>query len=173
MCYPSCLGESIHSLSYPCIDVSIVWFFLEIVFVHRLLWYNFYLYPYILFPVHNSVQVKIFHVHTHVPLFDVWDGTVYMEFHGVQVWFWCADISWIIYNISSWSESCPMSLCFMMYDITYCSHVVCLYVLWFGFVEYELYCVCYRMFFHPWDKRPSLLHIEFFHTGASILTRYL
>ena len=28
-------------------------------------------------------------------------------------------------------------------------------------------------FFHSWDRRPSSLHIEFVHTGASILTRSL
>ena len=26
-------------------------------------------------------------------------------------------------------------------------------------------------YFHPWERLPSSLHIEFFHTGASILTK--
>ena len=49
----------------------------------------------------------------------------------------------------------------------------CPCVIWFVFVENELYCVGYYMFFQPWDRQPSLLHIQLFHTGSSILTRYL
>ena len=30
-----------------------------------------------------------------------------------------------------------------------------------------------HLFFYPWDRRPSSLHIEFVHTGASILTKSL
>ena len=138
-----------YSLSYPCIDVSIVWFFLEILFVNKSLWYYSYLYHDIFYPVHHVVQVKIFHIHTHLPCFDVWGGAVNMEFHVGQLWCWCADIYWIIYKISSCSDSYPASLCFLRSDITYCSHIGCIYVLRFVLVEYELYCVCYRMFFPP------------------------
>ena len=95
-----------------------------------------------------------------------------MEFHGGQVWCWCADISWIIYNIYSCSEYCNTSFCFMRSDITYLSHKGWLSVPWFVLVEYELYYVC-SWIFQLWDRRPSSLHIEFVHTGASILTRSL
>ena len=85
MFYQSVLKESIHSLSYPCEYVSIVRFSLEILFVHKFLWYHGYLYHDIFFPVHHVVQVKIFHIHGHISLFDVLDGAVNMEFHGGQV----------------------------------------------------------------------------------------
>ena len=173
MWFLSCLGGSIHFLSYPCIDVSFVCFFLEIVFVHKLLWYHCYLYHDIFCPVHLVFQVKIFYVHAHVPCFDVWDGAVNMDFHCGRLWCWCADISCIIYKISSFSESCPMSICFLWYDIADCYHVGCLSVICFFLVEDELYCVCSRMFFYPWDRHPSLLRVEFVHTVSSILTKYL
>ena len=96
-----------------------------------------------------------------------------MEFHGGQVWCWWADMSWIIYKISYCSESCPMSLYFLRYNIIDCSHVGWIYVLWFVLVEYELYSVYSWMFSHTWDRRTNSLQIEFVHTGASILTRSL
>ena len=150
-----------------------MWFFLDILYVHKFLYYHIYLYYYIFCPVHHVVQVKIFHVHAHVPCFDVRDGAVNMEFRGGQVWCWCSYIYWIIYNIFSWSESCPMSICFLRSDIADLSHVGFLSVLWFILVKDELYCVCYLIFFHPWNRRPSFLHIVFVHTGASILNRSL
>ena len=66
-----------------------------------------------------------------------------------------------------------VNLCFLRSDITYCSHIGWLSVLRFFLVEDELYCVCSRMFFHPWYKLPGSLHIAFVHTGASILTIYV
>ena len=91
------------------------------------------------------------------------------DFHGGQVWCWCFDISWTIYKISYCGDSFPVSLCFLRSAITYWSHVGCIYALWFFLVEDELYCFCSWMFHHTRDKSPSLLHIEFFHTSASIL----
>ena len=149
MWYPSCLGESIDSLSYTFIDVSIVWFFLDILFFNRFLWYHRYLYHDIFFRVHHIVQVKIFHVHAHVPCFGVWCGTINMDFLGSQVLCWCTDISWVIYRISSYSDSFTVSLCFLRSDITYWSHVGCLSVLRFFLAEDEFYCVCYCIFLSP------------------------
>ena len=96
-----------------------------------------------------------------------------MYFNGGKVQCSCADISWIIYKISSCSESCPVSLFLMRSDITYCSHAGCVSILWFVLVEEKLYCVCSRMFFYPWYKWPSSLHNEFVHTSASVITRSL
>ena len=36
-----------------------------------------------------------------------------------------------------------------------------------------IFCMLPHLFFYPWDRRPSSLHIEFVHTGASILTKSL
>ena len=72
-----------------------------------------------------------------------------MDFHGGKVWCLCADISWITYKIYSCSDSCSMNLCFLRFNISYCSHIVFLSVLWFFLVEDEFYCVCSRLFSHP------------------------
>ena len=64
MWYPSCLGESIDSLSYTFIDVSIVWFFLDILFFNRFLWYHRFLYHDIFFRVHLLGMNVVLHVHT-------------------------------------------------------------------------------------------------------------
>ena len=51
-----------------------------------------------------------------------------MEFHGCQFWCGCADFSWIIYHITSYSECCSMGLCFLWSDIAYRSHITEIWV---------------------------------------------
>ena len=138
MCYPFWLRDSIHSLSYQCEDVSIFWYLLDILFVQKFLRYSWNMYHDIFCPIHNVVQVKISHVHAHVPLFYVWDNAVNMEFHGGQVWCWCADISCIIYNLSSFGESFPVSLCFLRSDTGYCSRVPFVLIVNIHFWNYYL-----------------------------------
>ena len=137
------------------------------------MWYHWYMYHDVLCSIHHVAKIKTFHVHAHVPWFDVWCRAVNMDFHGGKVWRLCADISWITYKIYSCSDSCSMNLCFLRFNISYCSHIVFLSVLWFFLVEDEFYCVCSRLFFSPWDKWTSLLHIGLVHTSAFILNRYL
>ena len=48
----------------------------------------------------------------------------------------------------------------MWSDVTYCSHIGLPYVLWFLLVENEIHCIGSWMFFHPWDKCPSLLQLS-------------
>ena len=141
MWYPSCLGESVHSLYYPCIFVPIVFFFCDIIFLYKFLWYYWKLDHDGFVPVHLVVQVEILYVHAHVSWFDVWYGTVYMEFYGGQLWCWCADLSWIIYHIPSSSESCYMGLCFFGSDISYSSQICCPYILWFVFMVDKFDCI--------------------------------
>ena len=105
-------------LSYPCEDVLIVRFSIDILFLHRLLWDYGYLHHDVLCSIHLIVWVKIFYLHAHVSWFDVWYGDFSMEFHDGYVWYWSSGFSWIIYNISSCSESCSVILFFLWYDIT-------------------------------------------------------
>ena len=58
-------------------------------------------------------------------------------------------------------------------NATYLYHIGCPSILSFVFVENELYCVGSCMFFYPWDRRSSLLHIQLVHNGLFILNRSL
>ena len=60
MCYPYCLWGSMHPCSYPCEDVSIVSFALEVLFVHKLLCGDGYMYHDVFCSIHMVVQVKYF-----------------------------------------------------------------------------------------------------------------
>ena len=96
-----------------------------------------------------------------------------MDFHGGQFWCWCAKLSWIIYQIPSYSKSCSMGLCFWVrishINLTHVSFIS------FGLSLWNINSIISvpARDFQPWDRRPSLLHIEFVHTGASIFTKYL
>ena len=59
----------------------------------------------------------------------------------------------------------------MRSDLTYYSHIGCPSVISFILVENELYFFCPCIFFHTWDRWPSLFHIGLVHTGSSIFTR--
>ena len=63
-----------------------------------------------------------------------------------------------------------MSLYFLRSVILYFYHIGCLSVIQFFLVEDKLYCVCSRIFFQPWYRWLSLLHIELVHNSAFILT---
>ena len=148
-------------------------FSLEILFVQKFLWYHGYPYHDIFCSIHIVVQVKIFYVHTHMSWFDVWYCAVNMELRGGYFWCWCADFSWIIYKISSWRNSCSVSLFFWVLI----SHSALTYVafLSFGLSLWKMnstmsFPAC---LFQTWYRRSSSLHIELVHTGASILTGYL
>ena len=119
------------------------------------------------------VQVEIPYVHAHLSWFDVWDGAVYMEFHGGQVWCWCDEIYWIIYQIPSCSDSCSLVSVF-------CggiSHTALTYVALLSFGLYlwniNLILSVPVCAFQPWHRRPSSLHMEFVHTGGSLFTKCL
>ena len=60
------LGESIPSICYPFIDVSIVCFFCKIVLFYKFLWYHLNLDHDVFVPVHLVFQVEIFYVHARV-----------------------------------------------------------------------------------------------------------
>ena len=96
-----------------------------------------------------------------------------MDFNCGQVWCWCADISWIIYQIPSCSESCSMGLCFFGSDIAYRSHIFFPSVIWFVLWKINSIVSVPECDFQPWDRWPSLLHIKSVHTGGSIFTKSL
>ena len=141
------LGKFINSLCYPCVDVSIVCFLCEIIFFYKFVRYHWELDHDVFVPVHMIVQLEILYVHAHILWFDVWDGAVYMDFHCGQVWCWYADLSWVIYQIPSFSQSCSMGLCFLWSDIAYLSYICCPYVFWFVFMEEKFACISPRMWF--------------------------
>ena len=84
-----------------------------------------------------------------------------------------ANFSWIVYEVPSRSESCSVSFWF-------CGRMSHNALTWAAFISFGLYfCRMKYMVsvpacvFRLCDRWPSLLHTEFFHTGASFLTRSL
>ena len=113
----------------------------------QIFWYHWNLDHYVFIPVYLVFQVEILYLRAHVSWFDVRYGAVYTDFYGGQVWCWCADLSWVIYQIPSYSDSCSVRICFWGSDISYRYHICCPSVLWFFFVENRFDSISSRMLF--------------------------
>ena len=141
MCYLYWLGKFVHSFCYPCIDVSIVCFFCEIIYFLQILMVSLKSGSCCInYCPYGCLGRNTLRPCTCILIWRLRLRCLY-GFYGGQVWCWCADLSWIIYHMTSCSESCSMGLFFWWSDIAYRYHICCLSLLWFVFMEYKLDCI--------------------------------